>query len=866
MQLSAGFPSFVVSLMVALLSPEQAAAEVFSAGPSLGIKISDGPTPGIPGATAQSSIQVPLAGALNALTVSVGIDHTWVGDLRITLTPPVGADVTLVDRPGVPGFAPLPASGYPADLSAANPITFDDDAEQPAETLGGLCTPVTVDPITGELRITADLVVGEDCPGDFAPDDPLDDLRGQPTQGTWTLSVTDWANGDTGTLQQWSLNLSAGAGGTSEGALENPQPDAFASGIGLVSGWYCDAERIEIQFNDEAPKVAAYGTNRGDTSDICGDIDNGFGLLWNFSLLGNGRHTIRAFADGTLFASAEFTVTTFGVEFLRGVSGSFRVPDFPVPGAEVILGWQEAFQNFVLERAEATSAAATQDSKDGIVPSPVLGILENPQGNGSASGIGLVSGWYCDAEEIQIQFNDEAPKTAAYGTNRGDTAEVCGDIDNGFGLLWNFNLLGDGVHTVRALADGEEFARADFQVATLGVEFLRGAQGEYQIPDFPAAGGSATLRWQEASQNFVIRSASGGPPPVVDGPVTYGGKTEPAPITAAGVDRAIAGVGIYVPGCEEVRELALSRALTELSLGEMGEKLVAEAAGQLTYALAVAAQSVVGYVKEATRVDKAEARSVTLPPVPGPCGGTIAFTGLHDNGDTDGTIKLADFCVENAGVQTKATGDIAIGSDGDPSPTGPVTKSFTGSTPDQLELSNNQGDAFSLKVQGLKYDYGRPNVIPDTPTLADPDKLSVASLLVRNNRSGNVTKLEDVKATIGYLSPVPSVYTQSSGTVQVSASGDLFFPNTGVVKLETTQPMVIDRSTESLTAATITATGAGGDKVTLVIDPAAPGVFTVSSTAAGYEGSILDCKSVSLEPVLKLVEAAIRTIQSGGMR
>ena len=55
--------------------------------------------------------------------------------------------------------------------------------------------------------------------------------------------------------------------------------------------------------------------------------------------------------------------------------------------------------------------------------------------------------------------------------------ECDGRADVGFGLLFNWNLLGDGEHTVRALADGVEFARATFTVTTLGDEFVRGASG-----------------------------------------------------------------------------------------------------------------------------------------------------------------------------------------------------------------------------------------------------------------------------------------------------------------------------------------------------------------------------------------------------
>ena len=114
-------------------------------------------------------------------------------------------------------------------------------------------------------------------------------------------------------------------------------------------------------------------------------------------------------------------------------------------------------------------------------PSPVggpIGTLENPGPASFQSGIGLLSGWVCDAAVVELEINDGPRIAAAYGTDRADTAPICGDRNNGFGLLFNWNLFGDGEHTVRALADGEEFGRATFTVTTLGVELLQGAQGE----------------------------------------------------------------------------------------------------------------------------------------------------------------------------------------------------------------------------------------------------------------------------------------------------------------------------------------------------------------------------------------------------
>ena len=54
---------------------------------------------------------------------------------------------------------------------------------------------------------------------------------------------------------------------------------------------------------------------------------------------------------------------------------------------------------------------------------------------------------------------------------------MCGDTDNGFGLLFNWNLLSDGEHEVVALVDGVELGRATVTVTTLGAEFLRGLRG-----------------------------------------------------------------------------------------------------------------------------------------------------------------------------------------------------------------------------------------------------------------------------------------------------------------------------------------------------------------------------------------------------
>ena len=285
------------------------------------------------------------------------------------------------------------------------------------------------------------------------------------------------------------------------GYLENPGPDSFQSGVGVLSGWVCDAEDIEITLGALAPQIAAYGTERTDTLAVCGDSDNGFGLLFNWNLLGDGEHEVVTRVEGVELGRAMVTVTTFGEEFLRGVEGECLVEDFPYAGERMRVVWQQNQQNFVV--AEGPQLVGIPS----VPAASLTGFLENPAPYSFQSGIGVISGWVCEAEEVEITLGALPPQIAAYGTERVDTARDCGDTDNGFGLLFNWNLLGAGEHVVVARVDGEELGRATVRATTLGAEFLRGVAGECVVEDFPTLGETVTLEWRQGQQNFVITGA-----------------------------------------------------------------------------------------------------------------------------------------------------------------------------------------------------------------------------------------------------------------------------------------------------------------------------------------------------------------------
>ena len=293
--------------------------------------------------------------------------------------------------------------------------------------------------------------------------------------------------------------------------VDNPAPDSPQSGLGVLSGWVCAADTVEIELVPEsgAPVtlVPATGTARADTAGVCGadTTDTGFGLLFNWNLLGDGVHTVRVLVNAVVFAERQISVTTLGAhpdqEYRRGLHATTTIPDFPDVGQTTTLRWAEALQNFVIASGDSGGGGAQL--------TPEQARLENPAPGSFQSGLGLISGWVCEADTVEIVFEPggtdaSLPFEAGSGTERADTADQCGDTDNGFGLLFNWNLLGDGQHTVRAYADGEAFAHSTVTVTTLDGEFTRGLRRTHTIADFPTAGQTTTVEWREGPQNFVI--------------------------------------------------------------------------------------------------------------------------------------------------------------------------------------------------------------------------------------------------------------------------------------------------------------------------------------------------------------------------
>ncbi len=180
--------------------------------------------------------------------------------------------------------------------------------------------------------------------------------------------------------------LAAGVCGSAQFALENPQPNGYESGVGIVSGWHCTATEITLRFDCAADHAvcrdtftAGSGTYRGDTAGVCGDTDNGFAFLVNFNNMGTGQKTVHAFADGVEFAAANFIVNHLGNRFISGLSAWTEVT-LPALGKGARLTWQQSKQSFVITEIETLDF--TLDQLLALAAGTWSGSWESPVGTG----------------------------------------------------------------------------------------------------------------------------------------------------------------------------------------------------------------------------------------------------------------------------------------------------------------------------------------------------------------------------------------------------------------------------------------------------------------------------------------------------
>ena len=138
------------------------------------------PVPIVDLATSNSTITVPASSlTIDDINVLINLTHTWDSDMEISLFAPDNTQVILSNRRGGSGE------------NFTNTV-FDDAALIPIAS--------------GTAPFT----------GTFRPDQPLSAFNNKPWQGNWRLQIRDLAGGDSGTLLNWSMQVSRLFRGTSD--------------------------------------------------------------------------------------------------------------------------------------------------------------------------------------------------------------------------------------------------------------------------------------------------------------------------------------------------------------------------------------------------------------------------------------------------------------------------------------------------------------------------------------------------------------------------------------------------------------------------------------------------------------------------
>jgi hypothetical protein len=221
-----------------------------------------------------------------------------------------------------------------------------------------------------------------------------------------------------------------------QGSLENPVAGSTESGIGVISGWHCTASDITVTMDGASLGKAGSGTGRGDTAGICGRVDTGYSLLFNYNDLIPGSHSLSAYADGQLLETRQFnTVQSGGSAFVTGISKTAPVSDFPSSGRTATLQWSQAKQAFVVTGITEIGGGGNSAVDLSSLQGSYSITLNNSVSGSSCASLGETNGTDTVPANVTTSGNNVTIITGA-GTDSctSNLAYVSGNSTSGFNL------------------------------------------------------------------------------------------------------------------------------------------------------------------------------------------------------------------------------------------------------------------------------------------------------------------------------------------------------------------------------------------------------------------------------------------------
>lgn len=177
--------SALVASILAIASTSQAAVYSGAGGPLIDGSDDD---------FGLSQFDIPVSGTAGVVTslnsVTLTLEHTWVGDTAIEIYSPDGTFVSLASPP----------DARSSNYNGTYTFVVDPTKQTIAEASTGLAS-------------TSDIPSGEYAPSSYAgtangPRTNYSGFVGDQVDGVWSLLIGDFLEGNTGTLVSWSFDVS----------------------------------------------------------------------------------------------------------------------------------------------------------------------------------------------------------------------------------------------------------------------------------------------------------------------------------------------------------------------------------------------------------------------------------------------------------------------------------------------------------------------------------------------------------------------------------------------------------------------------------------------------------------------------------